>query len=106
MDIVVVIVIFLIVVIIIGNLSKDTSNYGDNSSQKYVSANVTPKQQVDTWDDLQVEVVGGFYRSYEAKQFIKKLSNGDNVYFCRNLLILMTVMLLWSYLILGYILVI
>ena len=81
MDIVVVIVIFLIVVIIIGNLSKDTSNYGDNSSQKYVSANVTPKQQVDTWDDLQVEVVGGFYRSYEAKQFIKKLSNGDNVYF-------------------------
>lgn len=81
MDIVVVIVIFLIVVIIIGNLSKDTSNYGDNSSRTYDSVNAAPKRKIDTWDDLYVGVVGGFYRSYEAKQFIKKLSHGDNVYF-------------------------
>lgn len=82
MDIVVVIVIFLIVVFLIGYLSNKTSNYEDSSSKTYHTTNAAPKRQTYTMDNnLQVEVVGGFYRSYEAKQFIKKLSNGDNVYF-------------------------
>lgn len=82
MDIVVVIVIFLIVVFLIGCLSNKTSNYEDSSSKTYHTTNAASKRQTYTMDNnLQVEVVGGFYRSYEAKQFIKKLSNGDNVYF-------------------------
>lgn len=44
-------------------VKKDSGSYGDDS------------------DDMAINVVGGFYRSYEAKKYIKQLSFCDTVYF-------------------------
>lgn len=44
-------------------VKKDSGSYGNDS------------------DDMEINVVGGFYRSYEAKKYIKQLSFCDTVYF-------------------------
>lgn len=78
-------IVFVIVIVIVIFMIKGALDNEKNASPTVCRANKSVQPNTvyhkDTWDDLQVEVVGGFYRSYEAKQFIKKLSNGDNVYF-------------------------
>lgn len=71
MEIVVGIVIFLIIIIAIGSLNKKTSKSSSPSSNYSVI------------DDV-ITIVGGFYRSYEAKKFIKTLSVNDIVYFLQE----------------------
>lgn len=74
----------IIVVVVILIIKGALDNEKNASSTNYKTKSPVQTKSVyskDVWADLYVGVVGGFYRSYEAKQFIKKLSNGDNVYF-------------------------
>lgn len=74
----------IIVVVVILIIKGALDNEKNVSSTNYKTKSPVQTKSVyskDAWADLYVGVVGGFYRSYEAKQFIKKLSNGDNVYF-------------------------
>lgn len=76
---VLIIIVFVVVLFIIG-----AANNEKNASPEYYNVNLPSKNcsnySKNILNDVFVEVVGGFYRSYEAKQCIKNLSNGDNVY--------------------------
>lgn len=80
-----VIIIIAVVVIVIIAASKNEQSYtsynsSSTSNHKDYTSNSSSYKTISTIDDV-ITVVGGFYRSYEAKKFIKALSACDTVYF-------------------------
>lgn len=77
--------VFVVIVVVVILMIKGALDNKKNVSPTVYHANTPVYTNTvfhkDTWSDMDVDVVGGFYRSYEAKRFIKNLSVGDKVYF-------------------------
>lgn len=71
-----IIVVVVIIFIALANNEDSTSSHNYSAP---VTNNPSAISNYSSYDDIRV--VGGFYRSYEAKQFIRTLSSGDEVYF-------------------------